>query len=481
MARSCVIWWICSGWLLLCGLLPSVEAATRTTVNLPSFSSAINASTTSKLSGGTLSLGGVPLEGEFIAAATGNVPVRGILGGVEFGLRTVSSKATGLLRGNIAGLLAGAAVSKLLDGVDWVMTDGGLAKHSAAGPVDTTSGQFQWSGMDTITSNPTSACMYVASHSGISVQSIGATPFHGSQTIFLCTGTGTASFGPLNIQDLNFTVNRTGDGCPSAATYNSLTGTCVAPATYAPISDSDSKQVADYLGKQDPAWIKSLIKELCAGASGGASPDSCYRDMSAKSPVLIGPTNVTGGTTNTSTTVANSDGTTSQTNTATTTNYALTYGDTYFDSNKSTSTTVMTDGKQASTTTTTEDPTTTTDAKDSSSTPATCTSADCTAPAYQSLYTKTTDTKEGALDSYASKVSALPIVHAVGGFFTVSVGGGCPVWSVDNNFQVFSATMPIHLVMDQQCQPWFTSTASYAKIAILIVAAYLAFRIAILD
>ena len=478
MARYIGIRWICCGWLLLCGLLQTVEAATRYPVSLPSTASAVSKSTTSSLSNGTLTLGGVPLEGELILAGEKNLPVRGILGGVEFGLNTVSKTATGLLRANAASLLAGAAVAALLDGIGWVMKDGIVMKPTAAGPKYTPgAGNYYW--MAPYTSDhfpdPLSACtVYDIPGSSPGAQTSVLTSIH--ETNATCQATAWNGVVSTEI------MQRYGSDCPDNFLYNASKGTCISTSTGAPvpITDDDSQTVAGYVGNQDPAWIKGLIQQLCAGATNGSSPDSCYKAMAAKSPVLTGPSSVSGGTTHSKTTTANADGTTSQTDTATSVNYGLTYGSDYIDANKTETTTVSKDGTTESTTTTSDDPDTTTD-DNKSTTPATCTSADCTAPAYTPLYTKTTDTKEAALDSYSSRVQALPIFSAVGGFFKVSVGGGCPVWSVNTSLDIIGANFPINLVMDEQCQGWFVSVASFAKYCIMIVAAFFAFRTAILD
>ncbi|MEF9673145.1 hypothetical protein QNM99_17000 [Pseudomonas sp. PCH446] len=144
MARYRGIWRLCYGWCLLFCILPTVEAATRVPVNLPTVQAQVEGAGAATLSNGALNVS-TAIEGEYIAAATKNVPVRGILGGTSFGLNTIAGGAKSLLKGGVQALLVGAALDQLLKGVDWVMTDGQLTKPSGADtPVKTNAGQYQW-------------------------------------------------------------------------------------------------------------------------------------------------------------------------------------------------------------------------------------------------------------------------------------------------------------------------------------------------
>ncbi|MEF9673146.1 hypothetical protein QNM99_18775 [Pseudomonas sp. PCH446] len=267
---------------------------------------------------------------------------------------------------------------------------------------------------------------------------------------------------------------------------SAATGSCISNTPLMiPVTDADMGAVDAYVNSQNADFVRSLLKDVCKNASGGSSPGSCYEAMKKQSVLLTGPSSVAGDSTTTSTTVANPDGTTSNVVTTNNTNYNLTYGPDYFDYTKSTASTTTTNGKTTSTTTTGEtpaDPNNPDPTKEQPSDPvASPCGANCDGPAYQKLYEPTKDTKEQALDSYASRVADLPILKAVTGFFHVSVGGGCPVWQVNTSMAILSAVMPVNLFFDFHCQGWFVSIASTASIAMSIVCAYLAFRQAFLD
>ncbi|MEF9673161.1 hypothetical protein QNM99_17085 [Pseudomonas sp. PCH446] len=137
MARYRGIWRLCYGWCLLFCILPTVEAATRVPVNMPSVQAQVEGAGAAAIESGALKVSSAPLGMgsagfEYIEAATKNVPVRGILGGTTFGLNTIAGGAKSLLKGGVQALLVGAALDQLLKGVDWVMTDGQLTKPSGA-------------------------------------------------------------------------------------------------------------------------------------------------------------------------------------------------------------------------------------------------------------------------------------------------------------------------------------------------------------
>lgn len=484
------------GCCLLFGLLHQVEASSRINVNLPSTASTVASSTTSAIVDDVLSLGGAAISGTYIPGATKNTPVNGILGGIDFSMPSTALKvkdtlkASSLLKGGLASLAAGAAFDELIKGIGWVMDDGALVKPSAGTPAagDPSTGDYAWSWNHDPTNGfptPSAACV---SHNGSTMDPYGNGaivtfdhPQFVNEAYAYCIYTGTDNGTKYSTN--GGTVYRDGTKCPTGSTLDSTSGACLASTGTTPVTDTDFDTIPAFVqSKQDAAWIKSLIQEMCANASGGSSPDSCYRDLAGKRKILTGPSSVSGGSSTSTTTTPNSDGTTSTSSVVTHTDYGLTYGTDHIDSTPVTTTTTTTNGVTTATTTQTD--TTPADDSDSDSqdtaTPTPC-STNCDGPEYKSLYTKTTDTKESALDSYSSRVAALPILAAATGFFTVSASGGCPTWSVNTQFEVLQAVMPIDLVFDQQCQPWFTSVAVYAKFVMSIVCAYIAFREAFLN
>jgi hypothetical protein len=73
----------------------------------------------------------------------------------------------------------------------------------------------------------------------------------------------------------------------------------------------------------------------------------------------------------------------------------------------------------------------------------------------------------------ASALRSVPIVHAGENFFTVSVGGSCPVWQVPQSAYYEAMTFDYH------CQGTLAEMLSYGGYLLLAVYAYAAFKIAV--
>jgi len=457
-------------------------------VNLPSVQAQVEGAGSASLTGGALQIS-TAIEGEYIAAATRNVPVRGILGGTTFGLNTIAGGAKSLIKGGLVGIAAGLAFDQLLKGIDWVMADGKPMKQSPGAPVQTNPGSGDYYYTDNAYGNYSSAsdsCLAVAKgtiagwgpgYSQPGVSSITQL----SDSRFNCTF---SYMGPSGIIGYfpDYPIFRYGNSCPAGSSYSSSAGACLSTtSTLVPVADADYGLVDAFVNAQNSDFVRNLLKQTCQSS---LAPARCYDSMKQQALALQGPSSVPGETTTKSTTIANPDGATSNVVTTDNTNYAITYGPNYFDYTKTTQSNTTTNGKPTSSTTTSDassdpnpDPT-----KEQPSDPvASPCGTNCDGPAYQKLYQPTTDTKEQALDSYASRVADLPILKAATGFFSVSVGGGCPVWQVNTSLEVLSASMPINLIFDFHCQGWFTSVASYASAVMAIVCAFLAFRQAFLD
>lgn len=475
MARSSSFWRVCFGWCLLLCILPSVDAATKK-VNVPSTSSQVSSGTAS-VSDGILTMN-TAIEGEFIPGPTKNVPVRGIIGGTEFGLNTIVAKSRSLLKGGLAGIAAGVAFDQLLKGLDWVMQDGALMKKQPGQPVptDPNKGEAWYSSpYGGVYNSVASACQYAA---GLRGQTFTSYTFAGGQT-YICYGTY-----PGEEPTSMGSVDRHPGTCPSGSISAIDNSSCNSTAgTYVPLTDSDidSDFLQNWINNQDSQFVKELLRQSCAGSN---NPEGCYQSLRKRQLDLRGPSSVDAGSSTSTTTHKNNDGTTSTTVTNTNTKYNITYSPTTMTYTSHTTTTASTDGKPGDTTDTDDNPADDPDpdeSPDDDTTPSPCSGNGCDGPAYTKLYEPTKDTKEKFLDSYASKVKSLPILTAVSGFFTVSASAGCPAWSTNVTFDVFGYSFNTNLVFDFHCQPWFVSMAAYAKIVMSIVCAYLAFRQAILD
>jgi hypothetical protein len=487
MARYRGFWRICYGWCLLCCILPTVEAATKK-VNLPSLSQQVENGSAS-LANDALTIS-TAIEGEYIPAATKNVPVRGILGGAEFGLNTIKAGTRGIIKGGVAGIVVGAALDQLLKGLGWVMEDGTFVKKGDANTPTPTTGTaatnggnyYVWEGdHGSVLSSAEAGCFALLRETGV-VQAWGDRAILTMDSIH---ETYAECHADSNRGDflVGVTTRRFGSGCPPNSDYSQTRGACYGSA-YIPLTDKDFIDMDTWINNQDSNFVKGILKQQCAGS---LAPDRCYEGLRQRQLDMRGPSSVDAGSTTTKSTHANSDGTTSTTTTTTNNKYDITYGPSSFTYNKSSTSTTSTDGKPGDTTTTTEQPSDEADPDDSDddtddkTTPSPCSGAGCDGPKYEKLYEPTKDTKEKALDSYASRVKALPIVASVAGFFTVSASAGCPSWSTNVSFAVFASMFSYDLVFDFYCQPWFVSMAQYAKIVFSIVCAYLAFRQAILD
>jgi len=494
MARSCVVWRICLCWCLLLCVLPTVEAGT-VKVNVPSLTSqvakGVPAYADSKLTFSTA------IEGEFIPAPTKNVPVRGILGGTEFGLRTITPKAKSLLKGGLAGIAAGYAFDQLIDGLGWAMDPKTQTpvKKVPAGPIQYVpqGNNYYWSTNGKNFSSAGAACSDLFSL---------YTPGWPDPSSTL-TVTGDTAWCYLKASDwhnASAAIKRYGSTCPDGSAYAADTGSCNATTggTTKALTDADWISVDDFIKAQNSDFVKNLLQQSCLGSN---NPEGCYQSLRTQQLALRGPSSVDAGTTTTTTTSPASDGTVNTTVTATTTSYNLAYQPASFTFNKHTSTTTTINGKPSGTTETVEQPSDEVSPDDPASedpaenptdptkdpetetptTPSPCAGTTCDGPAYTQLYEPTKDTKEKYLDSYISRVKALPLFASVGNFFKVTASAGCPVWSSTADFNVLGASSSYNLVFDFHCQGWFVSVASYASAVMSIVCAFLAFRQAFLD
>lgn len=92
-----------------------------------------------------------------------------------------------------------------------------------------------------------------------------------------------------------------------------------------------------------------------------------------------------------------------------------------------------------------------------------------------SSYDKKEKTFNQVLQSARSAWNSTAIGSGVSGFFTVQAGGGsCPTYTADIPYIDASVTLDVF------CAPWLLSVAVYIKAALLLVAAFFAFRIAFL-
>jgi hypothetical protein len=90
-----------------------------------------------------------------------------------------------------------------------------------------------------------------------------------------------------------------------------------------------------------------------------------------------------------------------------------------------------------------------------------------------SLYTAKDKTMVGVLSAHRDSFMASPIGSAVGGFFIVGGGGQCPT------FQAQIPFINADVSLDAFCSPFAAQALALLKVALLVAASFLAFRIAV--
>ena len=451
--------WCC---LLLCVLSVASysNAATRKHVTMPTAQSVATSSGSGVpvKSGSTLSIPGAA-QGEYIPFQPGDrkVPLK-VIPTIDYSIPRTINAAKGILKNNAASILIGGTIAGLIAGLDWVMGEGGQIQKPDGPP--TVLG---------FASNTSSS--FTGSCNGIDGYSQG---FHSS--------------GPGNYQyiisDPAYTangfvyVNNCGPGYRvSQRPHEPIVET---PASLEPVTEQDFDMVDAYANAQNSEWLRDLLRESCAGST---APMRCFEDLK-DNVSLSGPATVAGPSTSSSGTYTKPDGTVGVRTSNTTNNYKITYGPTYFDFSKTETTVWNEDGQQVGEETVTENDDI--EAEEPAEEPkeeevaSPCEGSNCDGPAYEDLYSPTEDTKEDYLDDYASRVSNLPILVAVGNLFTVSVSGSCPVWEYHHALPILGTTWQIDLVFNFFCLPWFIALGPWIQVIISLVATYGAIRIALL-
>lgn len=90
-----------------------------------------------------------------------------------------------------------------------------------------------------------------------------------------------------------------------------------------------------------------------------------------------------------------------------------------------------------------------------------------------SLYSAKDKTMSGVLTGHTNAIKSSAFGSAVGGFFSVSGGGSCPTFS--QSLAYFKTT----ITLDQFCSPFATTALALFKAALLLVASFFAFRVAV--
>lgn len=460
---------------LFCSLffLTTASAATKKTVTVPSKQSVITNSTSSiSTPNGEAAYYGQEFVDEHTAgnrfstkdspgasAAKQKVTLKPV---VTVNPKTAAAAAIGGMRGGIQGAIASVAIAAIVDAIGGVMDDSGAVKIPTVVEVpNVNETDYKWK----VGSRPT---YYSSPSTGCKAEFPNTNPINivrVSDTSYQCrTATGTLA-----------TVTRTGTQCAPGSTFQSATGACVTTQLLDPTNEQWALAEA-FAAAQNSEFIKDLLKASCEGSS---SPSRCYDELSSYSN-LVGPSQQTGPKQTSTTTSTNSAGVATSTTTNTTNTYNYTYGPNYYNYSTTTKTTTTDETGAVVSETTTDDSSDQDDPAEEEDTPSPCTDDICDGPAYVDQYEPTTETKEDYLDSYASRVSSIPIIQALGGLFDVNAQGSCPTWEFNHALAIGGATWSISLTFDYLCLPWFTQYGPWIRAVIYLVAVYAAIRIALL-
>lgn len=472
MARLCSVRGIAYGFLLCVCLLQQVNAAQ---VNVPKRSVAdLISNVTPILSENAL--GYVRAEGDYPFTYNNKAYSAGpILQTTKIPTSTVKSVLKEGLKTNAPKLLLDATIAASVAAVGWVMTEGVLTKKadSSDSPVSTSGSDFYVTiaGRDGRYSSATQAC--TISKTFVNDGYINNVEFINDPADPRCYVTNEQS-------GYNFHLGFNNRGvCPAGSSFDSTRMGCYGSGQPTPVTDSDFSQLDTHLDGLDAKHLNDVLKASCEGSLAPARCIQALQDAAAH--LHSGPSTVKGPSVSSTSTTANSDGTTSTSTTKEDTNFKLGYNaDGFTWTPETTKTVTGADGKTTETTTTEEDNSTKPSEEEEQEQPQPCTT-NCDGPAYTDLYMPTTDKKESLLDGYKSKVAGLPIVSAGSNFFNVQVSATCPVWAYQGEYDVLGNTLPIDLRFDYHCSESFTSFGAAAKLCMLIVCAFMAFRIAVLD
>ena len=92
-----------------------------------------------------------------------------------------------------------------------------------------------------------------------------------------------------------------------------------------------------------------------------------------------------------------------------------------------------------------------------------------------SLYNGSSDTPGSVYSAFAAHVSGSPLVSAATGFFTVNVGGSCPVWRIPGSMFWGAGGLDFSFF----CDPGVLAILALGGWIVLAMGAFSAFRIAL--
>lgn len=392
-------------------------------------------------------------------------------------------KAVGkkLAGGLAVSIVVGALWDEAMEGLDWVMGEGGQIKKLSSptsDDVDIQYGHWVVNGKKGYTFDQ--ACNQNA---GVTYGSYTLTTRVNSPST--CSFNAyTTAIGPPAVTSWPLDVDFKAGPCPPNSVKQG--NDCVVPSIQSIVPDSEiESSFVDFVSnKATVDMLTQLLKDACVGS---LSPNRCFETL-AEHSALSGPDFMKGPKTETSTRVTNPDGTISEAKTQTETNYNLSYQGDTITVKTETKTTNYKDGVQTGETVTEEktDTEMNPEAKpqeqeEDKAVAVPCEGVLCEPPEYEQQFEELEKTKEGIIDEYHQTILNAPIFQAVGGFFDISANATCPVWQTNVDFSVFESSLKTDLVFDFHCRPEFSGYRPWALAVMLVVAGFAAFRIGVLD
>lgn len=385
-------------------------------------------------------------------------------------------------------IVVGALWDEAMEGLDWVMGEGGQVQKKTPAITPPYDSSYRGSSGH---NSASSLCSSLNGTQNVSsdwkVVSSGFAPTSVTSSQVVCEGF-RAIFSPYHdgssspaVQGFSWSTSLPCHPLSQANGYD-----CVFPSGTADVSsiEIESSFVDFVSNKANVDMLTQLLKDACVGS---LSPNRCFETL-AEHSALSGPDFMKGPKTETSTRVTNPDGTISEAKTQTETNYNLSYQGDTITVKTETKTTNYKDGVQTGETVTEEksDTEMNPEAKpqeqeEDKAVAVPCEGVLCEPPEYEQQFEELEQTKEGIIDDYHQTILNAPIFQAVGGFFDISANATCPVWQTNVDFSVFESSLKTDLVFDFHCRPEFSGYRPWALAVMLVVAGFAAFRIGVLD
>lgn len=369
-------------------------------------------------------------------------------------------------------IVVGALWDEAMEGLDWVMGEGGQIQRKATTTEIVPSLSGGWNTDNNTYPTPSAACQAT---SQCGVYGACSPKFVKHPNTFCCI--------PSDMNNCYAIITESAVSCSPGSTLTN-TGCSVIDEVLTPVTPVETESsFMDFVNnKANNDFLTRILKDACVGS---LSPNRCFETL-AEHSALSGPDFMKGPTSEVSTRVTNPDGTFSDAKTKTEINYNLSYQGDTITVKTNTKITNYKDGVETGETVTEEEADTemnpeTKPEEEEQAVAVPCEGVLCEPPEYEQQFEELEQTKEGIIDDYHQTILNAPIFQAVGGFFDISANATCPVWQTNVDFSVFESSLKTDLVFDFHCRPEFSGYRPWALAVMLVVAGFAAFRIGVLD